>query len=298
MEVAAYEGFIAFHGYKTWYRIVGDHEEPGKLPLLCLHGGPGTPHDYLEPLEAMAGTGRRVIFYDQLGCGNSDHPHNPALWKIELFVEEVAAIRKALGLDDIHLLGQSWGGFLAQEYMLTQPSGVKSLILADTCASTERWIAEANLLRAQLPEEVQQTLKKHEAAGTTNDPAYVAATEVYFRQQLWGLGPWPDCFNRTLEKLAQDPEVYNTMWGPSEFHCTGTLKNWNIESRLGEIDVPTMILSGQYDESTPAINEVLHRGIQDSEWVVFEESSHTPHLEVTEKYLRVLANFLTRVETK
>jgi len=296
MEVAAYEGFISFHGYKTWYRIVGDREDEGKLPLLCLHGGPGTPHDYLEPLEAIAETGRRVIFYDQLGCGNSDHPHNPSLWKMELFVEEFDAIRKSLGLEDIHLLGQSWGGFLAQEYMLTRPGGVRSLILANTAASTKQWIAEANLLRGKLPAEIQQILKKHEQAGTTDDPRYASATHVYYHRHLCRLNPWPDCLNRTFEKLAQDPEVYTTMWGPSEFHCTGTLQNWNIESQLGGIDIPTLILSGEYDESTPAINEVLHRGIQNSEWVLFEESSHTPHLEVTQKYLQVLAKFLIRVE--
>ena len=290
------EGFIPFRAYKTWYRIVGDQEDESKYPILCLHGGPGMSHDYLEPLEAIAESGRRVIFYDQLGGGNSDHLHDPDLWTMELFVEEVGAIRQSLDLDKIHLLGQSWGGFLAQEYMLTKPSGVKSLILANSAASTQRWIAEANILRAKLPEEIQQTLKKHEDAGTSEDPAYVLATEVYYRRHLCRLDPWPDCFNRTLEKLGQDPEVYNTMWGPSEFHCTGKLQNWDIESQLGEIDVPTLILSGEYDESTSAINEVLHRGIQNSEWVLFEESSHTPHLEATQKYLQVLINFLTRVE--
>jgi proline-specific peptidase len=298
MDFPIREGFMPFHGYRTWYRIIGDEAEEGKPPLLCLHGGPGTPHDYLEPLEEITQTGRRVIFYDQLGCGNSDHPHNPALWKMELFVEEVGAIRESLGLEDIHLLGQSWGGFLAQEYMLTKPGGVRSLILANSAASTQRWIAEANLLRAKLPADVQQTLKKHEEAGTTGDPAYIAATDVYYRRHLCRLNPWPDCLNRTLEKLGQDPEVYNTMWGPSEFHCTGLLQNWNIESQLGEIHIPTLILSGAYDESTPAINEVLHRGIPDSEWVLFQESSHTPHLEVTKKYLQVLTNFLTRIEAK
>jgi proline-specific peptidase len=298
MDFPIHEGFISFHGYRTWYRIVGDKEDEGKLPLLCLHGGPGMSHDYLEPLEAIAETGRRVIFYDQLGCGNSDHPHDPALWKIKLFVEEVGAIRKALGLASIHLLGQSWGGFLAQEYMLTKPSGVKSLILADSAASTQRWIAEANLLRARLPAEVQEILKKHEESGTTDDPAYVSATDVYYRRHLCRLNPWPDCLNRTLEKLSQDPQVYNTMWGPSEFHCTGMLQNWNIENQLGKIHIPTLILSGEYDESTPAINEVLHRGIPDSEWVLFKKSSHTPHLEVTQKYLQVLTNFLTRGEAK
>jgi proline-specific peptidase len=297
MGFPIHEDFISFHGYRTWYRIVGDHEDEGKFPLLCLHGGPGMSHDYLEPLEAMAETGRRVIFYDQLGCGNSDHPHNPALWKIGLFVEEVDAIRKSLRLDNIHLLGQSWGGFLAQEYMLTKPMGVRGLVLANSAASTERWIAEANRLRAKLPEDVQENLKMHEAAGTTEDPSYVSATELYYRRHLCRLIPWPDCLNRTLEKLGQDPEVYNVMWGPSEFHCTGTLQNWNIESQLGEIHVPTLILSGEYDESTPAINEVLHREIQNSEWILFEESSHTPHLEVTDRYLEILTRFLARVET-
>ena len=298
MGVPSQEGFIPFHGHKTWYQIVGDHEEQGKLPLLGLHGGPGMAHDYLESLEALAETGRRVIFYDQLGCGKSDHPHDPTLWEIELFVDEVDAIRTSLALKQIHLLGQSWGGFLAQEYMLTNPSGVKSLILANTAASTERWINEANLLRAKLPEEVQQTLKKHEYAGTTDDPMYASATDVYYRHHLCRMNPWPDCLLRTLDQLAGDPEVYNTMWGPSEFYCTGRLQNWNIEDKLGEIQIPTLILSGEYDESTPAINQVLHQGIRDSEWVLLEGCSHTPHLEATEKYLQILTNFLNRVEAE
>lgn len=294
METAAREGFIPFHGHRTWYRIVGEGES--KTPLLCLHGGPGMAHDYLEPLDQLAQSGRRVIFYDQLGCGRSDHPHNPALWTVELFVEEVDEIRKALGLDDVHLLGQSWGGFLAQEYLLTKPSGVRTLTLANSAASTQRWIAEANRLRAELPAGVQQVLKEHEEDGTLNDPAYVTATEVYYRAHVCRLDPWPACLNRTLEQLARDPEVYNTMWGTTEFHCTGILKDWDIEDRLGELNLPVLILSGRYDESTPAINRVLHEGIRGSEWVVFEESSHTPHLEETGRYLEVVSRFWDKCE--
>jgi proline-specific peptidase len=255
-------------------------------------------HDYLQPLEAIAGTGRRVIFYDQLGSGHSDHPHNPDMWNVGLFVEEARAIRKSLGLGEVHLLGQSWGGFLAQECMLTDPTGVKSLILANSAASTRQWIAEAQRLRAELPLELQQTLNRHEAAGTTEDPAYVSATDVYYRRHLCRLDPWPDCLNRTLEKLGNDPEVYNSMWGPSEFHCTGTLQHWDVEQRIGKIGAQTLILSGRYDESTPAINAVLHHEIKNSEWVIFEESSHTPHLEETGKYLQVLTEFLLRAESK
>lgn len=139
-------------------------------------------------------------------------------------------------------------------------------------------------------------LKKHEDAGTTQDPEYVSATEVYYGRHLCRLDPLPDCLLRTLEQLGRDPEVYNTMWGPSEFHCTGVLKSWNIENRIHEIECPTLILSGRFDESTPALNEILHREIQNSDWIVFEESSHTAHLEETNKYLQALADFLIRVE--
>ena len=165
------EGFVPFRGYRTWYRVAGEGEEPGKLPLLCLHGGPGGTHDYLEPLEGMAETGRRTIFYDQLGCGRSDLPDDPSLWTVELFVDEVRAVREALGLERVHLFGNSWGGMLAMEYALTRPPGLASLVLASAPASIPQWIEETGRLRAQLPAEVQEVLDRHEAAGTTDDPS-------------------------------------------------------------------------------------------------------------------------------
>ena len=290
------EGFIPFRGYRTWYRIVGNGEEPGKLPLLVLHGGPGASHDYLEPLEAMANTGRRVIFYDQLGGGNSDHPHNPSMWTVELFVEELGAVRKALALDHLHILGQSWGGMLGMEYALTQPSGLASLTIADSPASLVQWVSEANRLRAQLPSEVQQTLLHHEQNGTTDSREYQDAMLVYYRRHVCRLDSWPDCVTRTFEKLAQYPEVYNTMNGPSEFHVIGTLKTWDITNRLHEIKVPTLLLSGRYDEATPIIVEPIQRSIPGSEWIIFENSSHMPHVEETELYLQVLDRFLMHVE--
>ena len=211
-------------------------------------------------------------------------------------MQEVDAVRTFLGLDRIHLLGQSWGGFLAQEYMLTKPRGVQSLILSNSAASTARWIAEANRLRTQLPAEIQRTLDNHEQAGTLDDPAYVAATDVYYRRHLCRLDPWPDCLLRTFDQLNRDPEVYNTMWGPTEFYCSGRLKDWNIEERISEIRTPTLILSGEYDESTPAINEVMHRRIRNSEWIVLEGCSHTSHLEDPKKYLDIIGEFMMRVE--
>jgi L-proline amide hydrolase len=297
-KIPTKEGLISFRGYEVWYRIVGDREAPGKLPLLCLHGGPGATHDYLEPLEEMAATGRRIIFYDQLGNGRSSRPSDPSLRTVALYVEELAAVRRALGLDRVHVLGQSWGGMLAMEYGLTQPAGLGSLVLSDSPASATQWVTEINRLRDQLPQDVQADLLKHEAAGTTDDPAYQEAVLVFYRRHVCRLDPWPDCLNRTFENMMQTPEVYATMWGPSEFHVTGSLKEWQIVDRLSEIGVPALVIGGRHDEATPAVMETVHRGIAGSELVIFENSSHMPHLEETQLYMNTVRGFLERIESR
>jgi L-proline amide hydrolase len=293
--LGAREGTIEFRGYRVWYAIIGETEEiPGRLPLLCLHGGPGACHDYLEPLAAMAKGGRRVIFYDQLGCGNSDQPDNPSLWTVPLFIEEVGVVRRALRLDRLHLLGQSWGGMLAMEYALTQPVGVASLTIASSPASMIQWVAEANRLRRSLPADVQATLLRHEAAGTADSNEYQSAMMVFYRRHVIRLDPMPEPIARTFAKLERNPHVYRTMNGPSEFHVVGNLKDWDIVARLSEIGTPTLVTSGRYDEATALIAETVHRGIRGSEWVVFENSSHMAHAEEPDRYMTVLDEFLCR----
>ncbi|MBL8798365.1 MAG: proline iminopeptidase-family hydrolase [Planctomycetia bacterium] len=289
------EGYVRFRQYRVWYRSVGA-TEAGKLPVLCLHGGPGATHDYLEPLEALANRGRRVIFYDQLGGGNSDQPHDPSLWSVSLFVEELGAVIAGLGLKQLHLFGQSWGGMLGMEFALTQPAGLASLTVASSPASMIQWVEECNRLRAELPQEVQDTLLHHERAGSTDSSAYQEAVMVFNRRYLCRLDPWPEPLLRSFHKMAKNPEVYHTMNGPSEFHITGKFKDWNIIPRLGEIRVPTLVTSGRYDEATPKVAETVHRGIPGSRWVLFEDSSHSAHLEEPERFLKVVADFLDEVE--
>ncbi len=290
------EGTIPFRGHETWYRIVGAGEEPGKLPLLCLHGGPGVPHDYLESLEAIAASGRRVIFYDQLGCGNSTHVDDPALWTVDLFVEEVDVVRKALGLNQIHLLGQSWGGMLTMQYMLTQPKGVASITIASSPSSMAMWLTEANRLRGELPTAVQEALTRNEIADTTNSVEYQAAVQVFNDYFVCRVVPNPPYVQRAFAKLNQWPQVYHTMNGPSEFHVIGVIKDWDVTARLGEINTPALITTGRFDEATPLIGETVHKGIRGSKWVVFEQSAHLAHAEEPERYMAVLADFLARVE--
>jgi proline-specific peptidase len=291
------EHCISFRGHNIWVREVGTQSSPDRLPLLCLHGGPGVPHDYLEPLEAIAASGRRVIFYDQLGCGNSDHPDDPSLWTTDLFVEELKHVRVALGLDRVHILGQSWGGMLAMQYAITQPAGLASLILASSPSSIPLWVTAANQLRQQLPVDVQQTLTRHEQAGTTDSPEYLTAMLVFYRRHVCRLDPWPACVTRAFDKLTAFPQVYHTMWGPTEFYVTGNLKHWDVTPHLHRIQSPTLITAGKYDEATEDVIAPVQKGIRQSKRIVFEESSHMSHVEQAADFVAAANRFLEDVES-
>jgi proline-specific peptidase len=294
--LSAVEGYLPIDGHRTWYRMVGMEEDAGKLPMVVLHGGPGMPHDYLAPLASLARGGRRVIFYDQLGCGNSDQSDDASLWTIDRYANELAAVLAALALSRVHLLGHSWGGMLAMEYALRAPATLASLTVASAPASMPQWIAEANRLRQALPPGIQAVLDEHEAGGTTADPAYIAAMLVYYRRHVCRLDPWPEPLNAAMTKLFENPAVYQTMNGPSEFCVVGSLRDWEIVTRLSQLHVPTMVTSGRHDEATPAIAGTVHRLIRGSDWVVFEHSAHMAHLEESYRYNAVLERFMERVE--
>jgi L-proline amide hydrolase len=291
------EGHADFEGYQTWYRVEGELRADGPAPLVTLHGGPGATHDYLLSLTDLARDGRAVVFYDQLGNGNSTHlPDRGAdFWTVELFVRELANLLEQLGIADrYHVLGQSWGGFLAQEHALTQPAGLRSLVLSNTAASFPDFVSEANRLRADLPPDVEATLRRHEEAGTTDDPDYMEACLVFYRRHVCRLPEWPDEVNRAFANLEEDPTVYHTMNGPSEFHVIGSIRDWHSTGRLGEIAVPTLLISGRYDEATPTLQEPLVAGIPQTEQVILEQSSHMPMWEEREAYMAAVGDWLAR----
>ena len=291
------EGHVPFSIGRTWYRSVAAERDEGRVPLLCLHGGPGANWLHLKPYEALADE-RQVVFYDQLGAGNSAvaEPHDPAMWTPELYVEEVDSVRTALGLDRVHLLGHSWGGMLGMQYAAGRPEGLVSLIVESSPPSVPAWMPEVARLRSELPPEVEATLREHEEAGTTDSPEYEEAVMVFYQRHLCRTDPWPDWLVECFQALDANPEVYHSMNGPSEFHVIGTIKYWDITDRLGQIDVPTLVFSGRYDEVTPVTTEAAHRAIPGSEYVVMEESSHMAQAEQPEETLELVRGFLSRVE--
>lgn len=283
------ENYMSFRGHKTWYAVYGDLNS-GKLPLVVLHGGPGYPHYHLQNLSELAANGGAVILYDQLGCGKSDRPDDPNLWTIELFIDELNSLRNELHLNSVNILGHSWGGTLALEYLFTKPQGVNKVILSSPLLDTKLWVEEADKLKDLLPKKVADTMRQHEKAGTTNSQAYKDAYLIFRNTFVCRKQPYPEMMQLADEGAGN--QVYNVMWGPSEAYATGTLKGWSALSKLNEIANSVLLLSGKFDEATPAQMQAAYKRLPNAKWVMFEHSSHTANFEEPEKYLKVVSDFL------
>ncbi|HEY1762031.1 MAG TPA: proline iminopeptidase-family hydrolase [Acidimicrobiales bacterium] len=288
------EGFVPYGDYETWFRVTGDLDSE-MTPLVVAHGGPGCSHDYLVSLAEIARTGRPVIHYDQVGGGRSTLlPDKGAdFWTIEFFLDELDNLLHAHGIaDQYFLLGQSWGGMLAAEHAIRRPEGLQALVISNSPASMALWASEAKIMRAALAPDVESALDRHEAAGTTSDPEYLVAQQVYYDEHVCRVVPNPPEVLRTTEFLERDSTVYNTMNGPNEFFCIGTLRDWSVVERVDQIIAPTLLLSGRHDEATPATVQPFFDRIPDVRWVIFEESSHMPFVEEPEHYRDVVTSFL------
>lgn len=280
VKVAVPGGNVAVYSFGT-----------GEEALLCLHGGPGCTCDYVRDCHsAMADCGYRVVVYDQLGSGESDKPKDRSLWRVDRFVDEVEAVRAALSLGRVHLLGQSWGTWLGIEYCLKHLANVKSFIIANGSASIPQTVDEMNRLRAALGSETVAMMLRHEADGTVDHPAYMGAVAVLYHRHLCRCEPWPDAVARSIDGINTD--VYGTMWGPNEFCCAGNLRDWNRLADLHRIDVPSLIVTGQHDELTPLLARSMHERLPRSQIRVFENSSHMPFWEQPEAYFDLLTRFL------
>jgi L-proline amide hydrolase len=287
---------VPFRGHETWVQITTPAApRAGALPLFVLHGGPGMAYNYVRNIAALADeTGRTVIHYDQIGCGNSTHlPDAPAeSWVPALFVDEFHTVRVALGIDDYHLLGQSWGGMLGAEIAVQRPSGLASLEICNSPASMALWMAAAAQLRAQLPADTEAALDRHEAAGTVTDREYLSATDEFYRRHVCRVTPIPQDFIDSVAQMEAEPTVYHTMNGPNEFHVLGTLRQWSIIDRLPLITAPTLVVAGEFDEATPATWAPFVEHIADVRSHVFPDASHCTHLEKPAEFRAVIAEFL------
>jgi L-proline amide hydrolase len=293
------EGHFERDGHRTWYRIHGDLEAAGDAaPVIVCHGGPGASHDYLENVPALL-PDRPVVLYDQLGSGRSTHlpDADPAFWTPELFERELAGLAEHLGIAGrYHVLGQSWGGMLGYLHALERPAGLVSLVASDSPASIADFVAGCNELLDEMEPATAAAIREGERSGATDTPEFQAAEMAFYQRHLCRLDPWPEFVSRTFEIMEQDPTVYHTMNGPTEFTVVGTFKEFDLTDRLGEIEAPVLLVSGAHDEVRPWVIEKIDERIPRSEWLLFEDSSHMPHVEEPERFGREVERFLRSAE--
>ncbi len=281
-----HEGTIAVPGGTVWFTRVGGG---AGLPLLVVHGGPGLPHTYLRSLERLADE-REVLFWDQLGCGNSPCPSDARTWTLERSVAEMDAVVRGLGLDRFHIFGNSWGGMLAQQYVLDASAGFVSLTISNSIASMREFATMVSRLKAGLDPATRNAIDRHQAAGTTDAPEYQAAIRTWNETYLCRVRPWPKELHDAFARAGR--EIFATMFGPSDLHITGSIRDWQVLDRLPEIALPTLILAGRFDECVPEHMEEMHRRIPGSRFQLFESSSHMPFIEEPGAFDRVMRKFL------
>jgi proline iminopeptidase len=285
------EGFIAVEGGRIWYHRVGTG---AGTPLVLLHGGPGSCSYYLKPLLALS-VDRPVIIYDQLGCGKSDRPTDTTLFTVDRYVRELQTLRDSLGLREIHLLGHSWGAMLAEAYMGTHPKGVRSLILSSPLVTTAEWEHDADSLLRALPDSMRNAIATHEADHTTSSPAYASATKAYYDLYLSRSRsrPTPD---DDSSRAGFGRQVYEYMWGPSEFTSAGTLRTFDATAWLRDVRVPTLFIAGEFDEATPSSTRNFSRFVPGAEFVMIPGSGHMTTRDNPEALRAEIRAFLERVE--
>jgi proline-specific peptidase len=280
------EGTIAVPGGNVWFTRVGGGTG---LPLLAVHGGPGLPHNYITSLERLADE-REVIFWDQLGCGKSERPADVSLWTMDRSVAEMVAVVEGLGLDGFHIFGNSWGGMLAQQYVLDAAPAATSLVISNSIASIPAFSEMVARLKSDLDPATQAAIHRHEAAGTTASPEYQAAIRTWNETYLCRLSPWPDELEDAYRGMGA--EIFETLFGPSDFHIVGTIRGWDVFDRLSEIALPTLLIAGRFDQCDPEHMWEMHRRIDGSRFELFESSSHMPFIEEPYRFDRVMRDFL------
>lgn len=282
---------VAGGKYKVWTKRMGS----GPVKVLLLHGGPGFCHDYLEAMESfLPQAGIEMIYYDQLGCGNSDHPDDPALWNLPRYLQELEEVRAGLGLDKFVLYGHSWGGMLAIEYALQHQARLRGLVVSNMTAGIQSVLRHLDTIKRDLPPDVLARLEDLERRKAYDAPEYEAIMmEHLYPKVICRIQPWPEAVTRAFGKV--NPKIYNQMQGKSEFVIDGNMKDWERWDRLHEIRVRTLALGATYDEMDPADIRKMASLMPHATAQICKTGSHLSMWDAQADYFAYLLDFLRKV---
>ena len=282
--------------FNVWTKRIGNNP---KIKLLLLNGGPGATHEYFECFENfLPAKGIEFIYYDQLGCGNSDNPNDVALWDLGRYVEEVEQVRKALHLDasNFYLLGHSWGGILAMEYALKYQHNMKGLIISNMMSSCPKYGKYADeVLAKQMNPAVLAEIEKIEAAKDFSNPRYMELLLPNFYEKhilRFPAKDWPEPVNRSFAKMNNS--LYVTMQGPSEFGISGKLEKWDRKADLKNITIPTLVIGAKHDTMDPKHMEEMSKLVQNGTYLFCPKGSHMDFYDDQKVYFGGLIPFLKK----
>lgn len=292
------DGYVNVPGGRVAFRVIGDVQDG--IPMLVIHGGPGGNTCASAVTMAEIAKQRPVIVYDQLGSGFSERITDlETLAVVPRFVEEVAAIRNELGLDEVHLFGGSWGAAVAVEYLLTkQPAGVRSVTLVGPYVSTKQWLSDTQVLVAQLSQASQDAIRAAIDSSDFETPEFEAANAEYWSQFILR-NPVADAVRTACTKTPTgDSGLYEYMWGPAEFFSNGTLKDFDRIDRLHELNLPVLFIIGEYDEARPDTVREYQRRIAGSELVILPDAGHASNSDQPVLFDNAVKRFLADVESR
>lgn len=269
------------------YKIA--NEQAVELPLIVVHGGPGTPHNYLTSLASLL-PNRPIIFYDQLDCGLSAKTNNQQWWKVERFVDEIEKLSQHLGLQQFNLYGHSAGSMYAFDYALAYPDRLANLVLASPVLSVNTYSASMQRLLATFPENIRTAYVEAMRQNKTDTVELMEATAYFAEHHLCRLPVWPDELFES--SVNTNIPLRNHMWGCNDFMVTGVLKDYERMSCLPEFKVRTLITVGEYDFVSPATCSIYAESMDNARLVIIENASHNPHLEQPGLYADVLQSWL------
>ena len=284
--------------FNVWTKRFGNNP---KIKVLLLNGGPGATHEYFECMESfLPKEGVEFIYYDQLGCGNSDNPRDTSMWSLPRYVEEVEQVRQALKLDstNFYLLGHSWGGILAAEYAFKYQKNLKGLIISNMMMSCPAYGKYADeVLAKQMKPEVLAEIRKIEAAKDFSNPRYMGLLEPnFYAQHLCRIVPNPEPVRRAMSKINRS--LYVTMQGPSEFGVSGKLTHWDRVPDLPKLAVPFLSIGGKYDTMDPEHMRMIATKVQKGAALICPQGSHMSMYDDQETYMKGLLTFLKSVNDK
>ncbi len=284
--------------FHIWTKRVGNNP---RIKVLILHGGPGMSHEAYEAFDSfLPAANVEYYYYDQLGSAYSDQPHDPTLWNLNRFIDEVEQVRVALGLDqnNFYLYGQSWGGLLAIEYALQHQNHLKGLIVSNMMSSIPAYNAYAQtVLMPQMDQKVLAEIRTLDKRGEFNNPRYETLLfENFYTQHILRAPPaqWPEPVLRSFGRLNK--EVYVPMQGPSELGARGSLEHWDRSADLHLINVPTLVIGARHDTMDPSHMEWMSKQFPKGQYLYCDKGSHMALYDDQDTYMKGLIRFLHSVD--